>query len=257
MAKTLLRKWKDIYFVRIHELAKIGMSNKGMAKTLGVSHMTFNYWLKRKPELLEIIQEARGNDAAQTRESFLDYVYKRLTPALQSLWDEITQVDKAKSGVAKIEALLLNHGQRVRQQLFVHALVACNFNASEACRKVNISKKTFENWCHSDPDFQDLIDEIHWHKKNFFEGALMKLVKKGDTSAVIFVNKAFNKDRGYSDKQEIDVKHQHIHAHAVVDIDSLKLPLEVRKQLLEAMENKDQEIIEVDSNEVQQIATNG
>ena len=139
-----------------------------------------------------------------------------------------------------MERLLDNAGKRARQHLFLYALTASNFNASEACRKVNISRKTFENWVTTEPEFGQLIDEMHWHKKNFFESALVGLIRSGDSSATIFANRTLNRDRGYNEKFELEVKGQVNHAHAhIVQIDDLNLPIKVRRLILEAMRDED------------------
>jgi hypothetical protein len=106
---------------------------------------------------------------------------------------------------------------------------------------MNMSRKTFENWVTHEPEFGELMNEIHEHKKNFFEAALVGLVASGDSSATIFVNKTFNKDRGYNDKIELSVEgsvqHEHVHAHvhAHISVDELDLSLEVKREILQAI----------------------
>jgi len=228
-------KWKDEFYVLAYRLAREGNSDNGIAKALGLTHEALRYQMKRRPALKEAIEEGRKPDAVKT---FQDYVYKRLSPRLKWLWDKVNECEKKVNGVARIEALLEKAGLRARQHLFVHAFLRSNFNASEACRKVNISKKTFDSWRLRDPDFAELVDkELHWHKENFFEGALIKLVAEGHPSAVIFANRNINRHRGY-DKDEDDGQVLHTHLHTVIDVDELDLPLETKKQILGGLRKK-------------------
>jgi len=232
-------KWIDENYLRIYHLARAGYSNTQIARALEVSWKTFCNWQSKKPAIKKTLEEARGKENQQ---SFQDYVYDRLTPTLKALWRAIRRYEREGAGVAKIEALLEDAGIRARQHLFIHALLRSNFNKSEACRRVNISKTTFDNWCKNDPDFPSLIDEMRWHMGNFFEEPLVELVQMRHPGIVKFVNETFNADRGYGRKTEVrgkiehDHDHQHVHAH--VKIDDLNLPLETRKEILEAMDKQ-------------------
>lgn len=244
--KTL---WKDSYYVRAYELAKNDMSDQEIAAAIGVSISGWKIWKKTKPALRIALNRARSAGRDGNAETFVDYVYKRLSPKLREMWGEILQLDKHKNGLEMVEALLAKGGTRARQHLFIHALVSGNFNKSEACRRVNVSVPTLRGWIENDPEFPKLIDEIHWHKKNFFEGALTKLVKDGDTAATIFANKTFNKDWGYSEKHELEIKADVKHTHTV-KVEELDLPVEVQQRLLEAMRTKNVEIIDVPMKEL-------
>lgn len=230
--------WDDRNYVKAYQYASQGMSDKAMASALGVTETTLRKWKEKNEAFREAIEEGRKEVQEESATvTFRDYVYKRLPPDLQDLWDDINACEKRKNGIERIEALLEKRGQKARQHLFLYALTAANFNASLACRKVGISVRTLQLWTRNDPEFARLMDEIHFHKGNFFESALIKKVKQGDTSAVIFANSTFNRDRGYSTKVihehkgSVEVTHKHI-----VDLSKINLPLEVRKQILEAIE---------------------
>ena len=77
-----------------------------------------------------------------------------------------------------------------------------------------------------------MIEEIEWHKCNFFEEALVDLVAMRNPGAVMFVNRTKNADRGYSEK--IQVEHSGAIATSV-SVDELELPMETRKELLRAV----------------------
>lgn len=234
--------WRDEFYVKAYELAKTGMSDDHLAKALGVTVVTLNKWKRIRPAFKDAIDKANREVAKSGVSSFLDYVYDRLTPELQVLWDEINACDEEDNGTLRMEALLSRAGTRARQHLFIHALIARNFNASRACRAVNISVGTLNTWM-QDPQFSQMIDEIHFHKKNFFEGALIGLVKARDPSAIIFANRTFNRDRGYGDKTTIEHTGQVNHAHAVINVDELDLPLEQRKEILLKLRAKQEAVV--------------
>lgn len=232
-----MSKFKEEYAIQAYELARAGMSDKKISKMLDVDYSIFKKWKRRHPILAEAVKRGKDVNGQLNGDGIKDYIYNRLSPELQRLWEKINACEDIPNGIRRIEELLRDQGKRARQHLFVHALIAGNFSVSEACRKVNISRKTFEKWKIFDPYFQELVDEIHWHKKNYLEGALFAKVKEGDTTAIIFANRTFNRDRGYNDKVEMSVEHKGEVSH-MVSIDSLELPIEVRRQMLEAIRKK-------------------
>jgi hypothetical protein len=230
--------WREDHVLTVHDLARDGMSDAQMASILGVDSRTFQSWRRRFPLFAKAIEHgrAKANYSENEVATFADYCYKRLPPDLQMLWDEITLCEDEPNGILRMQALLDRHGLRARQNLFLHAMIASNFNATAACRKVGIRRGTLDNWIQTDPDFPPLMDEIHWLKKNFFESAIIRLVRGGEPSAVIHVNKTINKDRGYGTTADLNlnVNGKLTHVHAVIDVDKLNLPIEIRRQILSA-----------------------
>jgi hypothetical protein len=232
--------FKNEYIFRIYELRKSGMTYRGISETLDVSKRKIQVWVNSKPlvrmaiDLADKARESRNKDEQLT---FKEYVYNQLPERLQTIWDQIDEFSETENGFLKTQALLKGHGTRVRQHLFMYALTASNFNTSEAMRKLGINREHIDSWLYHDPDFAAVMDEIDYHKKNFFETALLDLVAARDSSAVLFVNRTKNRDRGYNDRVQVDVSGQieHKHQHAVIHIDALRLPLETRKQILNAL----------------------
>lgn len=214
------------------------MTEKEVAKAIGVSQPTFARWKAQRPALRDAWD--RGKEVGSRRDlqpTFREYVYQRLSPELQALWDEINAMEEADNDIARVEAMLEGQGKRARQHLFLYALTSSNFNISRAMRKLNIRRAQFDGWVANEPEFAELMAEIHWHKKNFFEDALIQRVAAGDTPAVIFAAKTQLKDRGYHDKIDINVQ-QDINVTSLqvsVSFDELELPLAVRRQVLQAM----------------------
>jgi len=236
MEEAIAERILDIY-----ALAKAGHSNMRIAELLDVSWNTFRKWMKRK-HVMEALE--RGRKLDEEANNFKEYIYKQLDPELRYLWEEIMECEKAKSPVGRLEAKLEGLGRVGQQNLFIHALVHSAFNLSTALRLCHVSKRKLERWIKEDRRFAELIDEIDWHKKNFFEGALMLLVKKGHPGAVMFANRTINSDRGYSIKNVVE-KNVNITGGTknttTVKIDDLDLPLEHRKAILAKYREKEQE----------------
>jgi hypothetical protein len=227
-------KWKDSLLIPVYEMARSGMKNNQIAHSLGITTNTFNQWIEKKSVLADALKQARSSITGRAEEggSLRQFIYKRLPPTVKAKWDELFALEKQDGGWAKQLMVLEQCTRKMRQHLFFFALVHFAFSASEACRFIGISKSILHGWC-QDRDFRELMDEIDWHKGNFYESGLVKLIRKGDSAATIFANKTFNKNRGYNDK--VVVEHTQKDAIPIEALDSL--PLKVRKQILAALEH--------------------
>lgn len=233
--------WKDDHILTVYELAKDGLSEVKMASALGVAIRTFRQWRLRYPLFHLAIKRGKSLTVKTdgTPVTFGEYVFNRLPDDLKSLWEEIHECQNQPNGVRRMEALFSQRGgMRARQHLFLYAFTSSGFNASKACQKIGISCSTLDHWINHDPDFPKLMDEIHWHKGNLFETALIRKVQEGDTSAIIHTAKTFNKDRGYGVSKEINVKQEITHNIQLVSLTDLQLPIDVRIQLLNALRDK-------------------
>lgn len=241
--------WNDTYYVRIYELARTGLSDIKIAHALGVHPKCLVKWKKQKPAVRDALDRGRGKGEHSTLSTFTDYVYERLPKRARKLWERLEECEEKSNAVERIEALLQDEGKSMRQHLFLHALVSSNFNPSVATKRINISYGAMLNWCENDPDFHDLYDQMLLHKKNFFEECLIKLCKRGDPNAIIFANRTINRDRGYGDQTTVKVEGQINHVHGLIElpIEQLNLPLETRKQMLNALRLKKPEIVEAEA----------
>lgn len=199
------------------------------AAALGTKLTTLQDRIDEHEELQHAVQFARAN---RTKQTLPDYIFKSLSPEAQRTWDEIR---KAKS-VENIERIFSGKAIKLRQQLFIHALVTSGFDISSACRKVAIDRVRIEKWKH-DLHFLQLLEEVQWHKKNFFEKHLIGLVEERHPGAVIFANRTINADRGYSEKLKVE------HSGSVgrdFDIDDLDLDVETKRKVLMAIRKKNE-----------------
>lgn len=224
--------WDTDYLQDTYALAREGKRFSQIGKAVGIRKQTWDNWKNKHPDLWRAYCRGRSQwkGLKASNHSFQELVMERLPSSLRRLWDEINELEREENGVAKLEIILRKAGLRTRQYLFIHALMMSNFNESTARAKVNITSSEYKKWLRTDPEFVELVAEIELCKKDFFENALMDLVASRDTSAVLFANRTFNRDRGYTEgtthKIEGSVEHR------VVKVDDLGLTLEEKKRLL-------------------------
>lgn len=198
------------------------------AMEISVSYMRH---LLDKPEYklaLQMAEKRRGQ-----RDTLSGYVFSRLSKEAQAVWEKIQAYDQS-SQHDLVDQLLDGHKTEIRQELFVHALVHSSFDASTACRMVRIPRTTLESWRQNDLHFRQLMEEIQWHKKNFFERSLIDLVEEHHPGAVLFVNRTVNADRGYTEKLELSQNNNGAN-NGAIDFDTLELDLDTRKKILDAI----------------------
>lgn len=202
-----------------------------VAAAMDVGLDAVRQWSERYPEMKmarELAESRRGN-----RSTFSGYVFNRLSQEAQETWERIRFWDDGEGAFEKVNEILDRKPTRLVQELFVHALVRSSFDVSTALQMVCISRAQFDNWRTNDLGFRQLIEEIQWHKKNFFEKSLVSLIEEKHPAAVIFANKTYNADRGYNEK--LQVEHSGKIDVASFTIDDLDLDLDTRKKILHAM----------------------
>lgn len=258
-------KWDDSYYAKTFALAQSGLVRKHIAKALGVPWGVFQHWLETKPALRDAVKSARTPVKSESRSShlqkaesgvtFIDYVYGRLPPELQDLWDTIHAINRGKvtrrkdgskkrtpyrDAAEQIDRVFDRAGIKyARQSLWIHAYIRCNFNGNEACRIVNISRTAYDKW-REDPRFRQMMDiEMPKIKADYAESQLWQGVNEGSDACRIFMGKAmnpavFNPPKQVNHGGSVDLKlKEKINVEDEID----KLPLENRRQLLEAIRN--------------------
>lgn len=200
------------------------------ARVMGVDYHTVSNWIKKYPEFAmakTMADKNRGN-----REEMAEYIIGHLSDDAKPIWEECKLWANGKATEFKVKQMLRHQPKRLHQELYLHALVRSNFDPSTALEMTGTNRLQVAEWM-KDPAFFKLCEEIHWHKKNFFEKHLIALVEEKHPAAVIFVNKTVNADRGYS--ETIKVQHSGTVDVGTIDVDSLDLPLDVRRIVLEAL----------------------
>jgi len=238
-------KWSpDMYYI-IYDLASKGLPNTKICEELGINQSTMANWLRQPkiqgftppdgPTLKRCLAEARKpkpkDDSVAT---FLEFVFDRLPDHLKGLWEEINACDQAPQGQKRKTQILRMQSKRILQHLFLYAFCQTNFNISNACQVISITRETYIQWT-KEINFKRLMLEINEAKKDFFESQLVKAAKKGDTKAIIFANKSLNKDRGYTEKTIVEHTGTITHSHTMINLDELYLPVNIRMAVLQAV----------------------
>ena len=77
---------------------------------------------------------------------------------------------------------------------------------SDAAKKLGISRDTLYRRIRGNKRLKEAVEKAREALKDFGEGQLIKLMKKGDRTAIIFYLKTQAKDRGYVERQELTGK---------------------------------------------------
>lgn len=231
------KKFQNTNYVDIFLYARDGMSTNAIARAIGVSQPAFLEWLERDPAVQDAFDRGRAHSQ---KETYPEVVFNHLPPDLQELWLQIEALGEENSGITMVDNLLTLKGTQARQRLFLYSLAHGGFNFSQSLRKLAIGRKTYEQWCASDPDFLEMVHELEWHKDNFIENALMWRIAAGDTPAIIHASKTKLRNRGYGEKIQVEHTGQIEHKHSI-DVMALDLPLETRKSILAAVRQHNQE----------------
>ena len=96
-----------------------------------------------------------------------------------------------------------------KKKLFIQALEKNAGNISTSCKAIGICRYTFYDWCEKDENFKKQVDEVNESLIDFAETQLMKKIKDGDTTSLIFFLKTKGKHRGYSEREiEVNVNNE-------------------------------------------------
>lgn len=86
---------------------------------------------------------------------------------------------------------------------FLKILEASAGLVATACKKANISRVTYYRWYREDEKFAERADDVKEMQKDAAEALILKKMKDGDTSMLIFYAKTQMKDRGYVERKEL------------------------------------------------------
>lgn len=234
-------------------MARGGLSDIAIAKTLGVSYQSFANWKKKHPEVRRAVLAARKErKEAKDGDPLKDFVIGNLPEDLRDDWEYIQSFNTNEDNGPNINLLRKQlqgrEGRdRALQALWLHAWFHTNFVVSEACRRVGVTQTQVNTWM-NDPTFADLHDAMHRIKGDFYESALNQGVKDGVPALIALANKTYNRDRGYGEKIDVNMSGSVDHNHLMVDLSDLNLPVETLREVVAAVrEKKKQEALELKS----------
>jgi len=93
----------------------------------------------------------------------------------------------------------------LKKQIAIDAYIKSFGIVTKAAAAADISRRTFYDWMHNDPEFKAAIEEAQPEEYylDFVEDMLLQLIKQGNTAATIFALKTKGRGRGYIEQQNI------------------------------------------------------
>lgn len=76
---------------------------------------------------------------------------------------------------------------------------------SVACQKAEVSRETHYKWYRQDDDYKAKVDNVKNICLDFAESMLLENIKSKKESSIFFYLKTQGKQRGYVERQEIDL----------------------------------------------------
>jgi hypothetical protein len=92
-----------------------------------------------------------------------------------------------------------------RKKAMLEALELSLGIVSTASKKANVGRTQHYEWLKEDPQYKAAVEAIQESVIDFAESHLYKLIKEGNPAANIFYLKTKGKNRGYIERQEIEV----------------------------------------------------
>lgn len=97
---------------------------------------------------------------------------------------------------------------RGRKKAMYDALVKQLGIVSNAAKQAGIDRTTHYKWLREDENYKAWVEEIPDLTLDFAESALFLQIKEGNVPSIIFFLKTKGRERGYVEKQELDVTGQ-------------------------------------------------
>lgn len=93
-----------------------------------------------------------------------------------------------------------------KQRAFIAALPGHNFSVAKVCRALSVGRSTFYEWLNDFPDFKEQYEESLEEQIDIWEEALLKNIKAGDATSIIFALKTKGKHRGWVERESMNQK---------------------------------------------------
>tara|TARA_R110000765_G_scaffold54082_3_gene108065 strand:- start:1138 stop:1497 length:360 start_codon:yes stop_codon:yes gene_type:complete len=74
-----------------------------------------------------------------------------------------------------------------------------------ACKSLGCTRKTIYNYIDKYPELKEVVTDIREHYLDIAEASLIQKVKDGHTPELLFFLKTQGKNRGYIEKQQLDL----------------------------------------------------
>ena len=76
---------------------------------------------------------------------------------------------------------------------------------SNTCEATNIGRRTYYEWIDADEKFAEAVEDVRESLNDDTEGALITAINEGNVTAIIFRLKTKCRDRGYDERQQIEL----------------------------------------------------
>lgn len=99
-----------------------------------------------------------------------------------------------------------NVQQKEKKKLMLKALHESCGLISNACKHAKIGRQTHYDWINTDEEYKQAVLDIKDYVLDIVEESSLKMIKEGKTPVMnIFYLKCLGKDRGFKEKQEIEI----------------------------------------------------
>tara|TARA_Y100001973_G_C5135378_1_gene300022 strand:- start:287 stop:667 length:381 start_codon:yes stop_codon:yes gene_type:complete len=99
----------------------------------------------------------------------------------------------------------MNKSRHIKKETLLKALEKSLGVVTIACKNSEIPRSTFYKWLKDDKDFKAKVKQIEDVALDFAESQLHKQIADNSTAATIFYLKTKGKNRGYTEKSELDL----------------------------------------------------
>lgn len=104
---------------------------------------------------------------------------------------------------------MTEEGIRINKEKLLKALYNNLGIVTKACQECGVSRTAYYDYCHSDPEFKEAVRAVSETTLDFVESMLFQKIREGEMSAILFYMKYKGRQRGYSEKVEIDGTMKH------------------------------------------------
>lgn len=126
----------------------------------------------------------------------------------------IKKMDKVNKKSTK-KSMTHKSSPKMKDKL-IEALYRHDNHISKSCDDCALTRKTFYEWRKKDTEFDRRCQDVEESLLDMTENALIKKIKQGDTTSIIFRLKTKGKSRGYIERQEIQAN---VHTSALDEKD--------------------------------------
>lgn len=100
---------------------------------------------------------------------------------------------------------LTNYKKDRAKERVIKALKDTKGHISKALEQAGVSRTAFYEWKKNDAEFRQAVEDTEESLIDFVESKLMQNINAGDVTSIIFYLKTKGRNRGYQEKQEIDI----------------------------------------------------